>query len=429
MRQRLTDQRGIALPLALMALMLLSPLALLLLAMSALEPWISRNLASAEQARFVAEAGLEWAFNTLRGSLDWDAFLAGADPRRGALLIADSPLPGQPGSGGTYTVRVRNDNLAGDQRLTGMPEDAGGPTDDTNSVLIVTAVGSVAQGSGAVQAVLRRIELPPASTALAFPGSKATVNVSGSFEVDGNDWTPGGTSGPCAPVFGIAVSSVLPASAPGANEAIVEGALAGHSPTSVRGKKQDPAGPDSGANTIAPDAALTLPRLQGFVSAARKADVVLESSEAGGLSFSDIGAACASSWSSFACWGTGERPKVIHVKGNPDPASPLLRIEISGNTEGHGILIVEDGELLISGNFLWHGLVVVTGSRVAMGFLGGGNQTVYGAVIFNDTALDPGPGKGLRTGNARLRYSCQALQRAQQAPKLLVIRSWREVAE
>ncbi|MBI4242432.1 MAG: hypothetical protein HY613_12020 [Candidatus Rokubacteria bacterium] len=429
MSRRPTDRRGVALPLTLMVLMLLSALALLLLSMSPLEPLISKNLAAAEQARSLAEAGIEWAFNTLGTSLDWNAFLKGADPGRGVVLIADSPLPGGPASEGTYTVRVRNDSLAGDQQITGVPPDAGGPSDDTNSLLIITGVGNAGHGSRTLEAVLRRIELPPVAAALAFPGRRAAVNVSGSFEIDGNDSSPDGTPGSCAPVFGISVSSGLPASAPGSNEAIIESALASSPPASVKGKRQDPGGPDSGANTIAADGALTPSRVQAFVGAARKADVVFESSEPAGLFFGDIGAGCASSWSSSACWGTRERPKVIYVKGNPDPTSAVLRVQLSGNTEGYGILIVEDGELTISGNFLWRGLIVVTGSRAALGFLGGGSQSVYGSVVVNDAGLDPGAGKGFLTGNGRLRYSCQALDRSRTARRLLTLRSWREVAD
>lgn len=429
MRLRCSSQaepRGLAFPLALMALMLLATLALALLSMSSVEPLISRNLVDSAQARFAAEAGIEWAFNTLRASLDWDSFLAGATPNRGAVLIADSPIPGQPPSAGTYTVRVRNDSLAGDQLITGLPEDSGGPADDTNSVLILTSIGSAGRGSRTLQAVLRRIELPPVPAALAFPGNKATVSLSGSFEIDGHDWTPDGASGPCAPIFGITVSSVLPASAPGANEAAVESAL-GQSLANVRGKGQDPTGPASGANTIAPDAVLTPSQLQSFVSAARKADIVLEGGE---LSFNDLGADCAANWSSAACWGTADRPKVVYVKGNPDPTSAISRLQISGSSGGHGVLIVEDGELSISGNFYWYGAIIVTGSRIGVSFPGGGSQTVYGGVIFNDAASDPGPGKGLLiSGNTRLRYSCRALEQARLARKLVVLKSWREITQ
>ena len=391
--------------------------------MSAVEPLISRNLADAEQARFAAEAGIEWAFATLKEVSDWDPFLAGADAERGAVLIADSPIPGQPASGGTFTARVRIDSLPSDPLVTGLAVDGGGPAHDTNSQLIVTSLGRVGHASRAIQAVLRRIELPPIPAALAFPGPTAVVSVSGSFEIDGNDWNPDGSSGSCAPVFGISVSSVLPETAPGANEAAVEAALAG-SLASVKGKRQDPTGAPAGANTIASEFALTPARVQSFVGAARNADVALVGPE---VSVSDIGNSCASSWSSPTCWGTPGKPKVVHLKGDPNPAAPVSTLRISGSSEGHGILVVADGELWISGRFLWHGLIIVTGRRVALGFLGGGEQIVYGATIFHDASAGVESGRGFQTGNARLRYSCQALSQARKAPKLVTVRSWKEV--
>jgi len=424
----LADPRGFALPLSLLVLMLLSTLCLALLSMTAFEPLISKNLADTEQARFVAEAGIEWAFSTLRDTLDWDAFLTGADPDRGAVLTTDSPIPGYAASAGTYTVRVRNDSLSGDPLVTGVPADGGGPTHDTNSQVILISVGRVGAARRVVQAVLRRTELPPIPAALAFPGQNAAVSVSGSFEIDGNDRNPDGSPGSSAPVFGISVSALLPDTAPGANEAAVEDALAGYPPSSVRGKKQDPTGPGVGANTIAPDLALTSAQVQSFIGAAQKADIVLSGTEPDGLSVGDIGGSCASNWSSPACWGTSDRPKVVYVKGNSDPASTVSVLQVSGSTEGHGILIVEDGELWITGNFLWQGLIIVTGGRVALSFVGDGDQAVYGAVIFNDTSSDAGPGKGAVIGNARLRYSYQALDQARRARKLVTIRSWREIA-
>lgn len=427
LRRHLAAPRGFALPLSLLVLMLLSTLSLALLSMSAFEPLISKNLADAEQARFVAEAGIEWAFSTLRDTLDWDAFLSGADPARGAVMTTDSPLPGHAASAGTYTVRVRNDSLSSDPLVTGVPADGGGPTHDTNSQVLVSSVGRVAAARRVVQVVLRRTELPPIPAALAFPGQNAAVSVSGSFEIDGNDVNPDGSPGSCAPVFGISVSALLPDTAPGANEAAVEDALAGYA-SNVRGKKQDPTDPGVGANTIAPDLALTPAQVQSFTGAAQKADIVLAGTDPDGLAVRDIGGSCTSNWSSAACWGTSERPKVVYVKGNSDPASTVSVLQISGNTEGHGILIVEDGALSITGNFLWQGLIIVTGSGGALSFVGDGDQAVYGAVIFNDTSSDAGPGKGVLTGNARLRYSCQALDQARRARKLVTMRSWREIA-
>src|SRR5947208_13095598 len=80
--QRLGDERGIALILALMVLLTLSGLSLALLASSALEPRISRNLHDASRARWLTEAGIELGYGLLAaaGAADgtWSALLATA---------------------------------------------------------------------------------------------------------------------------------------------------------------------------------------------------------------------------------------------------------------------------------------------------------------------------------------------------------------
>jgi len=120
---------------------------------------------------------------------------------------------------------------------------------------------------------------------------------------------------------------------------------------------------------------------------------------------------------------------LAYVKGNPDRVGAAPVLEISGSAQGHGVLIVEDAALWIRGDFLWHGLIVVTGHRVAMGVSGGGNQTVLGSVILNDTSGRAGAERGFVTGNARLHYSCTALDQARRARKLVIVRSWSEVVQ
>src|SRR5437870_4878609 len=79
--QRLGDERGIAVILALMVLLTLSGLALALLASSTLEPRISRNLHDASRARWLTEAGIELGYGLLAAAGDgaWNALLATAD--------------------------------------------------------------------------------------------------------------------------------------------------------------------------------------------------------------------------------------------------------------------------------------------------------------------------------------------------------------
>ena len=58
-------QRGVALPLALFALVMLTGLLLVFVSMGGMETSIAANLDDVTRARYVAESGLEWAFDQL----------------------------------------------------------------------------------------------------------------------------------------------------------------------------------------------------------------------------------------------------------------------------------------------------------------------------------------------------------------------------
>src|SRR5437870_7561930 len=80
-----------------MVLLTLSALALALLASSALEPRISRNLHDASRARWLTEAGIELGYGLLAAAGDgaWNALLATADASWVVLPSLDgAALPG-----------------------------------------------------------------------------------------------------------------------------------------------------------------------------------------------------------------------------------------------------------------------------------------------------------------------------------------------
>ena len=88
--QRLGDERGIAVILALMVLLTLSGLALALLASSALEPRISRNLHDASRARWLTEAGIELGYGLLAGTaVEAYGTIVNATPYRRETVVAD----------------------------------------------------------------------------------------------------------------------------------------------------------------------------------------------------------------------------------------------------------------------------------------------------------------------------------------------------
>jgi Tfp pilus assembly protein PilX len=428
------NQRGIVLPLTLIVMITIGALTIGLLSLSAMEPQISKNLSEAAQARFAAEAGLEWGYNQLAASTAWSSFLSAANTTNGAQVTAAAPIGTLGTANGTFTVRVRNDHKVGDTAMTGVTPLDATHSADGNGVLILTSTGGIGNSTKSVRGAVKRLQFPSGffPGALNFPGNEAEVNFnSETFEVDGRGYHTDGTlDAGCTSVYGISVSTVLPTSNPGANENVVQTALSSSQKDNVKGKKQNTSLAGQGDNTIAQDPVLTPTYVANYINQAKaSADLVMQSHQPSGLSYTDVGSSSnCSDWNSTLCWGTAAKPKVVWIKGDEDPTSMFAALQVFGTTTGYGILIVEDGDFRINGNFTWHGAIIVTGKWVGIGFMGGGTQTVYGTVISNETATDPGFKEGWLSGSAKIRYSCDALNAAQNNKKLVTLTNWKDLA-
>ena len=100
----------------------------------------------------------------------------------------------------------------------------------------------------------------------------------------------------------------------------------------------------------------------------------------------------------------------------PNLTTQYTSLDISGSSEGTGILIVENGNVDISGNFHWNGPIIVTGNNVGIRYAGGGSQSVYGSVVVNELNDDGTANvEGDVRGNASMLYSRQALQLVEDA--------------
>ncbi len=77
-RQRAADERGIALLVALMAMLLMSALGLALILMTSTETMIAGNYRNAEEGLYAADAGLERSMEDLLTIPDWNRVLTGA---------------------------------------------------------------------------------------------------------------------------------------------------------------------------------------------------------------------------------------------------------------------------------------------------------------------------------------------------------------
>jgi Tfp pilus assembly protein PilX len=153
--QRLTESCGAALVLALMVLVGLTAIVLAVLSIGAIEPQISRNHVDLIRARYLAEAGIEHAYDVLVNHAGaWSDYLTGATCTVGAVLV-DTSLPERSRVPGHITALVRNDCAAGDEALTGVPrDDAVDPGRDANGKVIVSSTGVAARTSETITVVV-----------------------------------------------------------------------------------------------------------------------------------------------------------------------------------------------------------------------------------------------------------------------------------
>ena len=395
------DQRGVALPFALIALLILTMLMLTVLKLGAVEPQISKNLSDTARARHMAEAGIEWAFDCLADQ-DLNSFFAGPDGVQGnsddqlatsvagqnvaarmdATFCPNSPppgaLPGLTTSAGAFAVTIRNDSIAatggyaGDQILTGVAVDGGGKYADTNGIVILTATGTFGTATRQITAVVSRNTLT-VNAAAALPGFQADtyMQTAGNNQtIDGRDWvrgdnnasSPTGT-GPMR--FGITTQPGIQANLGITYEANVESAFNTVAlQNTVQGKSQVNGSLVSGLSTIAPDSALTPATMQTFLNklAANPATTIIQSSMACPLvltgttgapsapTLSTAGSACPGNppIGSTINLGTPADPKLIYFRGELDTSSNFTGLRLNGAVKGAGILVVEDGDLSIS---------------------------------------------------------------------------------
>ena len=444
----LRDQRGVALPLALIALLILTMLVLTVLNLGAVEPQISKNLSATAQARHMAEAGIEWAFDCLADQ-DLNTFLAGPDGIQGnsddqlatsvagqsvaarmdATFCPNSPppgaLPGLTPAYGTFAVTIRNDSIGsqglylGDQFLTGQAVDGGGKYADTNGIVILTATGTFGTATRQITAVISRNTLT-VNAAATLPGLQADTYMQtvGNQTIDGRDWLRNDSNG-SSPTgvgprrFGISTQPGIQANLGITYEQNVENAFNTVAlQNTVQGNSQVNGSLVTGLSTIAPDSALTPATMQTFLNklAANPATTIIQSSMACPLiltgttgtptapTLSTGGSGCPGNppIGSALNLGSPADPKLVYFRGELDTSSNFTGLRLEGTIKGAGILVVEDGDLSVNTSgaglsiqgrnvdFYWDGIVIVTGRYVGSGFRAGANVEIRGAFISNE---------------------------------------------
>jgi hypothetical protein len=493
-RNLIVSQRGVALPLALICLVALTVMALSFLTLSGVEPQISQNLTDSARARYMAESGIEWAFKQVAaspvgvGGTFAASLFAGPDDvqntaddqqatnvsgqNTAAMLTtlgSPSPLPTRTTAEGSYSVTVRNDNLAGDDKLNGAGVvDGGNKFTDTNGIVIVTSTGTYRGATRTIQVALKRVGIPPFPGAVNIPGFRADTFLSDSvnsgnadrYDIDGRDYDRNGARNAANPTkLGIQVQPGTQADlgipyearaeAPFDNADICTGGDCSAATKAanraarlgiVKGRDQSTETYTTGLSTVGPDDSLTPAGMSSFLSqiASNPATTVLQSTQACPIVMTGgTGSATSTPTLTNGCGmnqtvnlGTTSDPKMVYVRGDPDAASAFGGVTVKNMVQGAGILIVEDGDLQQHGHLRWDGIVIVTGQHVSAAFRTGSNTTIYGAI----TGMESGPTEsgGLfdffmdQNLDFRIRSSKQNLDMVQQMLALHRILSWRE---
>jgi len=417
-RQLLGNERGTALALALIIMVIMTAVAIGLATMGGVESRISASQSASSRARLLAESGIEFALLSVAGS----GFAPGT-----VLIPAGTPLPGLTTASGTFGVTIRNDKIIGDTLLTGALtlDDLGTDTVDMNGIVILTSTGTVDGATRVIVAVVQRGILP-VNAALTLPGVKADTTTDSpcqnpscppnplrNYSIDGRDWKRADTTTPTGtnPLkLGIATAS-------NSTETTVEnGFTDSYERAMVQGKHESTGVLTTGLNTISQDTTLSTDAIKSFLAnlAANPATQIIDSTPgcqfaAGGgdhskpegihmASTATPGTVTVKNNCSYASGqqinqtinlGSPTSPQMIYFKGTYDPTSNFVGVGVDGSQpiQGYGLLVVEDADLAFfqTGKFRWDGIVLVTGRNVAVSFKGDSDTEIRGALIGSET--------------------------------------------
>ncbi|PIW69935.1 MAG: hypothetical protein COW08_04480 [Ignavibacteriales bacterium CG12_big_fil_rev_8_21_14_0_65_30_8] len=205
------------------------------------------------------------------------------------------------------------------------------------------------------------IILPNVNSAVRVSSSNISLNLNGNIDINGFDHDINGSEIPGTDLPGIGVDS------PADSTFIVDN-LKSKISNAIEGE----GGPPS--VKVVEDTTNWLKLTQNLIFAA---DITIPSG----------------TYSSGSVFGTFSEPKITYASGD---------IHFTGSAYGYGILIV-NGNLDMSGNFTFHGIVITYGQS-SIETKTTGNSGIIGSSIFVGNSVDM-----QATGNAKLYYSSQAI--------------------
>jgi hypothetical protein len=381
---RLSDDRGMALAVAIFALVVIGALVAGAFFAGHLEQRTGRNTLYAAQAADAAELGVSKVVS------DWDQFnlnntAIGATTSIGTTTVGSV----------RYTQDVRRLN---------------------NDIFLVQSLGTRVDGAGAplarrTVAMVTRLSYVTATANAAVTAGKS-VNFNGmAFQVNGNDSVPAGWSGEAGCNTGAAKAGVR--SAEGVSASDQQDSKIIGSPAQV---EHDPTVTSNFFNIFGD---VTFDELK------KNADIILPLTTPynGAAPSLTAGATPRCNTADQMNWGEPNRSGAGYVSQCvnyfPIIYGSASQTSLAGGGRGQGLLLVE-GDLSISGGFQWTGLIVAKGG---IKIVGDGNK-VTGALLAQDVAVDD---QNTISGNTTLQFSSCALSKAIQGSAIaepLTMRSW-----
>jgi len=111
-------------------------------------------------------------------------------------------------------------------------------------------------------------------------------------------------------------------------------------------------------------------------------------------------------------WGSRAAPQLRCDNGLPGSGDSVV---FGANSGGAGVLVVRDAEMVLTGDFRWEGLIIVSGGDVGFRVADTpNNKEIHGALIIHESGNATGSGPALLNiqGSLRARFSRQALNLA-----------------
>lgn len=380
MKRILRDERGMALAVAIFALVVVGALVAGAFFAGTQEQRVGENQRRVQQSFGVAEAGAQEHVMT------WDPGTMNRRPQYPADYMTIGPnlqAPGGTGSYGGYTYRVGPNLFLID--VTGRDR--------------ASASGTIAGGGGARQRIGMIARIAPVEFGIrASLTTQGSVNVSGNAVVNGADqnptgWTSCDVAGP--PQAGVRTDSGLVTTEQ-------NGVVAGSPPVMT-----DPSLADSSFTTFGGAT---------YAQLAARANVTLSG---GTITTAPVVTNGACDKSVLTNWGDGDNPTA--PCGNYFPIIHITGPATLNGVQGQGILLV-DGNLNVQGSYQFYGIVIVQGE---MKTAGGGTSEAHfwGGVLAKNADLSAQSLSGKATMNFS-GCSILAVLQAQSPIAMMRSRGW-----